>query len=119
MARYLISFGADAMDGIPEDDLPAVAEAAHTVVQEAVHAGVFVCAGGLVNTPASVVAPDGTILDGAPPDAVGGLTVVDVPSRREALAWAAKIAVACRCPQEVREFGADPALDELLRRAGT
>jgi hypothetical protein len=32
------------------------------------------------------------------------LTVVDVPSREDALQWAAKIAVACRCAQEVREF---------------
>jgi hypothetical protein len=32
-----------------------------------------------------------------------------VPSRQEALEWAAKIAVACRCPQEVREFLPVPA----------
>jgi hypothetical protein len=32
----------------------------------------------------------------------------DVPSRAEALAWAAKIAVACRCAQEVRELMPDP-----------
>jgi hypothetical protein len=31
-----------------------------------------------------------------------------VPSRDEALAWAAKIADACQCPQEVREIGYDP-----------
>jgi hypothetical protein len=30
--------------------------------------------------------------------------VVDVPSREEALEWAHRIAVACRCAQEVREF---------------
>jgi hypothetical protein len=30
--------------------------------------------------------------------------VVDVPSREAALEWAAKIAVACRCAQEVRVF---------------
>jgi hypothetical protein len=35
---------------------------------------------------------------------IGGFSVIDVPSRDEALAWAAKIAVACRCAQEVREF---------------
>jgi hypothetical protein len=28
----------------------------------------------------------------------------------EALEWAAKIAVACRCAQEVREFLPDPAV---------
>ena len=39
---------------------------------------------------------------------LGGLTIIDVPSREEALHWAAKIAVACRCPQEFREVGHDP-----------
>lgn len=38
----------------------------------------------------------------------GGFTVVDVPTREAALEWAAKIAVACRCAQEVREFQFDP-----------
>ena len=51
------------------------------------------------------------------PEAIGGLTVVEVPSREEALQWAAKIAAACRCAQEVREFGPDPELDEMLRQA--
>ena len=51
------------------------------------------------------------------PEAIGGLTIVEVPSREEALEWAAKIAVGCRCAQEVREFGPDPELDEMLRQA--
>ena len=38
------------------------------------------------------------------------ITIIDVPSREEALQWATKIAVACRCAQEVREFGPDPAV---------
>jgi hypothetical protein len=61
--------------------------------------------------------PTGTVTDGPYPEAIGGLTVVEVPSREEALEWAAKIAVACRCAQEVREFGPDPELDEMLRQA--
>jgi hypothetical protein len=32
MTRYLISFDADAMDHIPEEDMPDVAMAAHAVV---------------------------------------------------------------------------------------
>jgi hypothetical protein len=32
----------------------------------------------------------------------------DVPSREAALEWAAKIATACRCAQEVRGFMFDP-----------
>ena len=59
----------------------------------------------------SVVATDGTVTDGPDPKSkayIGGFAVVDVPSREEALEWAAKIAVACRCAQEVREFVPDP-----------
>jgi hypothetical protein len=117
MTRYLISFAAHAMDHIPGEDMPAVGKAAHAAVQEAVNAGVFACGGGLENQQASIVATDGTVTDGPYPEAIGGLTVVEVPSREEALKWAAKIAVACRCAQEVREFGADPELDEMLRQA--
>jgi hypothetical protein len=117
MTRYLISFGAHAMDHIPDEDMPAVAEAAHAAVQEAVDAGVFVCGGGLEDQRASIVAADGTVTDGPFPEAIGGLTVVEVPSREEALKWAAKIAVGCRCAQEVRGFGPDPELDEMLCRA--
>ena len=41
-------------------------------------------------------------------EVIGGFAVVDVPSRQEALEWAAKIAAACRCAQEVRELLPDP-----------
>ena len=117
MTQYLISFGAHAMDHIPGDDAPAVAGAAHAVVQEAVNAGVYVSAGGLENQPASTVATDGAVTVGPFPEAIGGFTLIDVPSREEALQWAAKIAVACRCAQEVRAIGPDPELDEMLRQA--
>jgi hypothetical protein len=110
MPRYLISFDAHAMDHIPDHDMPAVAKAAHDVVDEALDAGVWVFGGGLENEKARIVATDGTITDGPYPDAIGGLCVVDVPSREDALAWAAKVANACRCAQEVREFMPDPAV---------
>ena len=110
MTRYLISFDAHAMDHIPDEDMPAVAEAAHAVVDEAMDAGVWVFGGGLENQKAGIVATDGTVTDGPYPQAIGGFSVVDVPSREEALRWAAKIAVACRCAQEVREFMPDPAV---------
>jgi hypothetical protein len=116
MTQYLISFGAHAMDHIPDEDAPAVARAAHAAVQEAINAGVYVSAGGLVNQPACIVATDGAVTDGPYPEAIGGFTLVDVPSREEALQWAARIAVACRCAQEVREIGADPELDTMLRQ---
>ena len=39
MTTYLISFGAHAMDHIPDEDMPAVADAAHAVSQEAINTG--------------------------------------------------------------------------------
>jgi hypothetical protein len=113
MTQYLISFDDGAMT-FPEEELPDVAEAAHAVIREAKDAGVFMFSGGLKNPEeASVVATDGTVTDGPYPESkayIGGFTVVDVLSRKEALEWAAKIAVACRCAQEVREFVHDPTV---------
>ena len=105
MTRYLISFDDGAMT-FPEEDLPDVADAAHAVVKEAKDAGVWVFGGGLHSLETvSVVSTDGTVTDGPRSKAyIGGFSVVDVASRDEALEWAAKIAVACRCAQEVREF---------------
>ncbi len=111
MTRYLISFDDGAMT-FPEEELPDVAEAAHAVVREAEAVGVWVFGGGL-HSEVTVVATDGTVTDGPSPESkvyIGGFAVVDVPSREEALEWAAKIAVACRCAQEVREFMPDPAV---------
>jgi hypothetical protein len=110
MARYLISFDRGAMDHIPDEEGPAVSEAAHAAVQEARDAGVFVFAGG-VHDGVSVVASDGTVKDARDDKAyIGGLTIVDVPSRQEALKWASKIAAACRCAQELREIMTDPTV---------
>jgi hypothetical protein len=67
---------------------------------------------GLEHQVASVVATDGTVTDGPLPESkrhLGGFAVVDVSSRKEALEWAAKIAAACRCAQEVFELLPDPA----------
>jgi hypothetical protein len=119
MTRYLISFDAHAMDHIPDEDMPAVAKASHEVVQEAINAGVWVFGGGLESQKASIVATDGAVTDGPYPEAIGGCCVVDVLSREEALEWAAKTAVACRCAQEVREFMPDPETAAMLREAGT
>jgi hypothetical protein len=110
MTRYLISFD-DGWMTFPEEDLPAVAKAAQAVIQEAVNAGVWVFSAGLESQRASVVATDGMVTDGPFPETkevIGGFAIVDVSSREEALEWAAKIAVACRCSQEVRELLPDP-----------
>jgi hypothetical protein len=121
MARYLITFDDGAMDHIPAEDWPAVGKASHEVEYEAVNAGVWVFAGGLERQRASIVATDGMVTDGPYPETkevIGGFTIVDVPSREEALAWAAKIAVACRCAQEVREIMPDSEQDAMLRQIG-
>ena len=113
MTQYLISFDDGAMT-FPEEELPDVAEAAHAVVQAAKDAGVWVFDGGLKDhEEVSVVATDGTVTDGPyleSKEYLGGLMVVDVASRKEALEWAAKTAAACRCAQEVREFLPDPTV---------
>jgi hypothetical protein len=103
------------MDHIPREDMSVVDKAAHAVCQEAINAGVWVCGGGLPEQKASIVATDGTVTEG-PSVTVGGISVVEVPSREEALEWAAKIAVACRCAVEVWEIGADPKLEAMLAR---
>ena len=114
MTRYLVSFPSGAMDHIPAEELPAVGDAAHAVVKEARDAGVLVFGGGLAeNVDPVMVAGDGTITTGAYPQTKeldGGFSVLDTPSREAAVEWAAKIAVACRCAQEVREFMPDPAV---------
>ena len=112
MAKYLISFDASAWTA-PEEDMPEVARAATAVTQEAADAGVWVFGAGLTGREkVSVVASDGTITDGPFPESkefLGGFAVVEVGSREEALQWAAKIAEACRCPQEVRELLPEPS----------
>ncbi len=111
MPRYLISFDDGSMDHIPAEDLPAVGDAAHAVVRAAKAAGIWIFGGGLQRQQSSIVATDGTITDGPVPETkavVGGFSIIEVPTREEALAWAARFAAACRCAQEVREIMFDP-----------
>ncbi|HVH34301.1 MAG TPA: YciI family protein [Tahibacter sp.] len=110
MRRYLISFDDGSMV-IAEADLPAVGEAARAVVRDAKTAGVWIFGGGLLTQQASIVATDGSISDGPYPETkavLGGFSILEVPTREEALAWAARLAAACRCAQEVREIMYDP-----------
>ena len=106
MTQYVILFDDGDMQ-ISDEDLPEVAEASQAVVREARAAGAWVFGAGLQHQVPSVVATDGTVTDGPYPESkehLGGFAVVDVASREEALRWAAKLAVACRCAQQVLEL---------------
>lgn len=110
MLRFMISFDDGAMK-FPEEDLPAVSDASRAVVREAKAAGVWIFGGGLLTQQASVVAIDGAISAGPDPGSkvfLGGFSILEVASREEALIWAARLAAACRCAQEVREILYDP-----------
>jgi hypothetical protein len=111
MAKYLISFPKKAMV-VPAHDLEAVSRDAAAVIDEAKTAGVYVFAGGIdENMPAALVSSDGKAVAGgytwAPP-LDGGFTVLELPSHQQAVVWAARLAKACRCDQELRVFGFDP-----------
>lgn len=111
MAKYLISFPSAAMV-VPDGELEAVGRAAHAVIDEAKAAGVYVFASGIdASVPPRLVAADGTVTEGGYPWAPpldGGFTVLELPSRAAAVAWAARLAKACRCQQELRVFQFDP-----------
>ena len=111
MPRYLISFDDGAMDPIPHEDWPSVSEASHAVVRQAKAAGVWIFGAGVQRQQSTLVATDGTLGAGPVPETkavIGGFSIIEVTSREEALVWAARIAVACRCTQEVREIMFDP-----------
>jgi hypothetical protein len=111
MPRYLISFDDGSMNHIPDQDWPSVGEAAHKVVREAKAAGVWIFGGGVQRQQSTIVATDGIITVGPVRETkavIGGFSIIEVSSREEALVWAAKIAAACRCAQEVREIMFDP-----------
>ena len=111
MAKYLISFPSAAMV-VPAGEWETVGRDAHAVIDEAKAAGVDVFGGGIdESVPPALVSADGTVAQGgyswAPP-LNGGFTVLDLASREEAVAWAARIAKSCRCSQELRVFQFDP-----------
>lgn len=111
MPRYLISFDDGSMNHIPDGDWQEVGEASHAVVREAKAAGVWIFGGGVLRQQAMIVATDGTTSVGSVPETkavVGGFSIIEVPTRDEALSWAARIAKSCRCAQEVREIMFDP-----------
>lgn len=112
MSKYLISFPSAAMV-VTEGELAAAGRDSRAVIEAAKAAGVYVFGGGIdEGVPPLLVAADGAVTDGGYPWAPalnGGFTVLEVPSREEAVVWAARMAQACRCQQELRVFVFDPA----------
>ena len=111
MTKYLISFPSEAMV-VAAEELPIVSADAHAVIEDAKAAGVHVFGGGIhEGVDPVLVSGDGSVSAEIHPGSRlnGGLTVLEVPTREEAVEWARKLAVACRCAQELREFMHDPA----------
>ena len=114
MTKYLISFPSGAMDVTPEE-LPAVADAAHAVVQEAKDAGVWVFAGGLMpRETATTVDATGTepvVTDGPFAESkeyLGGFWIIEAADLDAALGWAERGSRACAGKVEVRPFQDEP-----------
>lgn len=97
---------------VPIEDMVAVGEAARAVIREAKVAGVYVFGGGInADVAPLMIAADGTVTRETYPQTKefdGGFCVLELPTREDAVQWATKIATACRCSQELREFGYDP-----------
>lgn len=111
MAKYLITFPSAAMV-VPENEMEAVSRDSHQVIADAKAAGVYVFAAGInESVPPVLVSAEREVVDGGYPRGAelnGGFTVLELSSREEAVEWAARLAKACRCKQELRVFHFDP-----------
>ena len=112
MTEYLIMFNGEWVpDDHTDEEMAEKSEAVRTLRTEMKAAGVYVFLGGLDDS-APVFAVDAS--NGAPvftdgpyaetKEHLGGFTIVDVADEESARFWAAKVAVACGWPQEVRHF---------------
>ncbi|MEN8674260.1 YciI family protein [Nocardioides sp.] len=110
MTQYAIFFNQQWVGDHTEEWFRERGPLARAAVEEIKAAGAYVFAGGLVEEIDEAFSADATsgevlITDGPYAETkefLGGLTIVDVPDRATAEHWAAKIAVACGWPQEVR-----------------
>ena len=111
MAHFLISFPSAAMDHLTDEDLAAASQSSREVIREAKAAGFYVFGGAIDEGVDPVtIAADGAVARATPEtrQLTGGFLVLTLPSREAAEHWAAKVAAACRCDQELRQFHLDP-----------
>lgn len=112
MTEYAIFFNQQWVGDHTEEWFRGRGPLGRAVIEEMEAEGVLVFAGGLVEEVEEAFSADATsgelvISDGPYVESkefLGGITVVDVPTRDEAKKWAGKIAEACGWPQEAREF---------------
>jgi hypothetical protein len=119
MTEYLIAFNDEWVPDHTDDELREKSKALRPLLAEMRAAGVLVFTGGLdPDAPVfSVDASSGTPMFTDGPfvetkEHIGGFAVVDVAEEEAARLWAAKIAVACGWPQEVRRFQVPMRLPE-------
>jgi hypothetical protein len=108
MSKYIIYFNQQWVGDHPEEWFHSRGPLARAVVKEMEEAGVVVFAGGLVEEIEESFGVDENGVLGGPittdGEFLGGMTIVDVASDKEAKHWGAKIGVACGWPQEIRKF---------------
>ncbi len=113
MTYFLISFPSAAMD-VDDAELAQAGRDAHAVIAEMKAAGVYRFAGGIDEQVAAVqVAADGAVTErtySQSRELNGGMTIIEVDSREEALEWARRTTVGCHTVQELRQFMHDPEL---------
>jgi hypothetical protein len=118
MTEYLIAFNEDWVPDHTDEELREKSRALRPLLAEMRAAGALIFTGGLDDGPVfSVDASSGTPLFSDGPyvetkEHLGGFAVVDVADEEAARMWAAKIAVACGWPQEVRRFQTPMQLPE-------
>jgi len=108
VAKYIIYFNQQWVGNQPAAWYDSRGPLARKVVEEMKDAGVLIFAGGLVEEieVALGVTETGEITKPITTDGefIGGLTIIDVATDKEAEKWGAEIGKACGWPQEIRKF---------------
>lgn len=116
MTQYLLSVCyPDGAVQPPPEELAQIARDVEAVHEELKAEGAWVFGGGLqaASTTSVVRVRNGEVLTTDGPFAetkeqLGGFSIIDVPDRGAALAWAERVAHATTCPIEVRPFQEEP-----------